>query len=97
MNRLSFKPCRLDYTKHQQKDVGITHYKWSDSGDEDVRVCHKSLDGKIFAWDTPPEMWYKSKKKGRVMTGRYCHPGEDIQCRCCAIPIFNVESLDLPI
>lgn len=71
----------------QQQDAGITHYIWSTSDDERVRDCHIELDGKIIAWNDPPEMWYETKK-GRVYTGRYCHPGMDYQCRCVARPVF---------
>lgn len=82
--------------KAQQTDAGVKRYKWSTSKDGRVRDCHKELDGKIFSWDNPPEMWYKSKLHGKVMTGRRCHPGEDIGCRCVAIPIFDFDTIDVP-
>lgn len=84
-------------TKLQQKDAGCTHYKWSDSRDSRVRDCHHELNGKIFSWDDPPEMWYETKKRGRVYTGRRCHPGEDYLCRCIAIPVFNYDTVDVPM
>ena len=83
------------YTKRQHEDAGITKYKWSDSNDIRVRACHKALNGKIFRYDNPPEMWYESKS-GRIYTGRHCNPGEDFCCRCCAIPVFEIETLNLP-
>ncbi len=83
-------------TKSQQTDAGVKRYKWSTSNDQRVRECHKELDGKIFSWDDPPEMWYKSKSQGKVMTGRCCHPGEDIGCRCVAIPVFDIDTIDVP-
>lgn len=48
-----------------------THYIWRTRGDERVRSSHAANNGKIFAWDTPPD------------TG---HPGEDYGCRCWAEP-----------
>lgn len=84
-------------SKLQQQDAGCTKYRWSSSKDSRVRDCHKALDGKIFSWDDPPEMWYETKKAGRVYTGRRCHPGEDFLCRCCAIPVFDFDTIDLPI
>jgi SPP1 gp7 family putative phage head morphogenesis protein len=48
-----------------------THYIWRTLQDEKVRPEHAANNGKIFAWDTPPE------------TG---HPGEDFGCRCWAEP-----------
>ena len=84
-------------TKKQQQDAGINCYEWSDSGDSRVRACHLELNGHIFHWDNPPEMWYMTKIKGKVMTGRHCHPGEDYQCRCCALPVFDIDQLELPV
>lgn len=83
-------------TRHQQEDAGVYCYKWSDSGDERVRECHSTLNGQIFRWDDPPEMWYTTKK-GVVYTGRRCHPGEDYSCRCCAVPVFDIKTIDLPM
>lgn len=71
----------------QQRDAGISHYKWSDSRDERVRQSHKRLNGRIFSWNNPPE----------TDRGRRCHPGEDYRCRCCALPVFDLDNLDLPM
>ena len=84
-------------TKLQQKDAGCTHYRWSDSRDSRVRDCHRELNGKIISWDDPPEMWYETKSRGRVYTGRRCHPGEDFCCRCIPIPVFDVDTIDVPM
>ncbi len=73
--------------RHQQMDAGITEYIWCTCGDERVRDSHKALDGKKFSWDTPPVN----------SDGRACHPGEDYQCRCIGRPVFNNNSLNLPI
>lgn len=85
-----------EISKMQQQDAGCTRYKWSSSKDQRVRDCHRALDGKIFSWDDPPEMWYETKA-GRVYTGRHCHPGEDYLCRCVAIPVFDFDTVDVPI
>lgn len=83
-------------TQYQQREAGVHRYQWSDSGDSRTRECHASLNGKVFSWDKPPEMWYRTKN-GIVRTGRHCHPGEDYQCRCCALPVFDIDQLDLPV
>lgn len=83
-------------TKAQHADAGIKKYKWSSCRDQRVRDCHKELNGKIFSWNAPPEMYYVTKKGVKRYTGRKCHPGEDYQCRCCAIPVFDLEELDIP-
>lgn len=62
-------------TELRQTAVGVENYIWSTSNDERVRPNHQNKDGKIFDWNNPPSD-----------TG---HPGEDIQCRCVAIPVFN--------
>lgn len=78
-----------DLTKSQQQDAGVEEYTWSTSGDSRVRDRHRSLNGKTFSWNDPPVVDTK--------TGRRCHPGEDYQCRCVALPKFNINTLDLPI
>ena len=83
-------------SKMQQEDAGCTKYRWSSSKDSRVRDCHRALDGKIFRWNDPPEMWYETKA-GRVYTGRHCHPGEDYCCRCVAIPVFDLDTVDVPM
>lgn len=84
-----------DIQREQQMNAGITHYIWSTSDDERVRSCHAEFDGKVFSWNDPPEIWYETKR-GRVYTGRRCHPGQDYNCRCIGRPVFNREGLDLP-
>ena len=74
-------------TKKQQQDAGVDRYEWSDSMDERVRKSHHRLNGHIFCWDDPPE----------TDKGRKCHPGEDYQCRCCALPVFDIDNLDIPM
>lgn len=78
-----------DLAKTQQQDAGVEEYIWSTSGDGRVRDRHRSLNKKTFRWDDPPVVDTK--------TGRRCHPGEDYQCRCVALPKFNFSTLDLPI
>ena len=71
-------------TQKQQEDAGVEEYEWSDSGDGRVRDSHK----KRFRWSDPPIVDAK--------TGRRCHPGQDYQCRCVALPVFDIDNIDLP-
>jgi len=64
-----------DLTELRQTNLGVEKYKWRDSDDSRVRPNHRTKDGRTFSWDKPPPD-----------TG---HPGEDIQCRCYAEPIFD--------
>lgn len=68
------------YRRITYKSVGLNKYKWSTSHDDRVRTMHKELDGKIFDWDHPPITNEKGDRN---------HPGEDWQCRCQPIPIFE--------
>ena len=70
-----------EITKQNQEDAGCTEYVWDDSGDERVRASHHALSGTRQRWDTPPE----------TEGGRHCHPGEDFQCRCVALPVFDLN------
>lgn len=74
-------------TQHQQRDAGVEKYEWDDSHDKRVRDGHRRLRGMVFSWNSPPE----------TAKGRRCHPGEDYQCRCCALPVFDIDKLDLPV
>lgn len=78
-----------EITKSQQEDAGVEEYIWSDSGDGRVRDRHKQLNGKKFRWDDPPVI--------DTRTGRRGHPGDDYECRCVALPVFDIETVDLPV
>lgn len=75
--------------KYQQTDAGVQEYTWSTSGDSRVRESHARLNNKRFRWDDPPVV--------DPRTGRRCHPGEDYECRCVALAVFDWETVDLPI
>lgn len=79
--------CRM--TQYEHESLGVRRYVWITKLDSRVRDCHRELHGKIFSWNNPPAMWYVTKSKGVVYTGRYCHPGEDYGCRCVAKPVFD--------
>jgi SPP1 gp7 family putative phage head morphogenesis protein len=63
-------------TEAKQKALGIAKYEWVTSGDERVRESHADNNGKVFEWDNPPD------------TG---HPGDDVNCRCIAVPVIEIE------
>ena len=76
-------------TELRQKNAGIKEYEWATSKDGRVRTLantggysdHGRLDGETFSWDSPPVTVFKGKRAGERN-----HPGQDIQCRCQAIP-----------
>lgn len=58
----------------RQKSVGVEKYIWRTSMDERVRPDHAEREGEEFNWDNAPEDG---------------HPGEPINCRCYAEPVFE--------
>jgi SPP1 gp7 family putative phage head morphogenesis protein len=60
----------------RQQGAGFSHYQWSTARDERVRPTHMRHEGQVFAWSAPPS------------TG---HPGEDIMCRCAAVPVLEED------
>lgn len=76
-------------SRKQQEDAGVKEYVWSTSGDSRVRDSHRALNNKRFRWNDPPVV--------DIKTGRRCHPGEDYQCRCVPLAVFDYKSIDLPI
>lgn len=69
-----------NFNQVRQTSLGISRYQWSTSGDERVRDTHAANEGLEFSWDDPP-----------AETG---HPGNDINCRCVAIPVFDLDGDD---
>jgi len=76
------------FNQERQQQVGIEKYEWQTSGDERVRESHAEVDGKIFEWG-------EAGPVAGSVNGEPCHPGEDIQCRCVAVPVVNMEALEL--
>jgi SPP1 gp7 family putative phage head morphogenesis protein len=62
-----------------QTAAGIDSYMWLTVGDGAVRPEHAALNGKVFRWDAPP-----------IIDGEPLNPGEDIQCRCQAVPQIDL-------
>lgn len=65
-------------TQSRAQSIGATHYIWRTAGDSDVRESHAEMDGKVVAYDDPPDL--------DGMTG---HAGEFPNCRCYAEPILS--------
>jgi SPP1 gp7 family putative phage head morphogenesis protein len=64
------------FNEARQTSLGIESYIWQGAADERERETHVANNGLTFRWDDPP-----------AETG---HPGEDVQCRCVAIPVFDL-------
>lgn len=68
-------------------DVGIDEYEWSCSDDERTRVTHWRLNGTRHSWHDEGPL------EGTI-DGEPCHPGEDIECRCNAVPFIDLTALE---
>lgn len=78
-------------TKRRMTDAGIDLYTWQTAADERVRAKHKTMNGKTMRWD---DNTVYSDDGGKTWKKRTSDmyigiPGQDIQCRCSAIPYFN--------
>jgi SPP1 gp7 family putative phage head morphogenesis protein len=69
-----------DFNEDRQKELGVTSYIWRTANDERVRDEHQDREGQEFKWSDPPEDG---------------NPGEPIQCRCYAEPVFDEIMSDL--
>ncbi len=76
----------------RQRKLGVSEYIWLTMQDSRVRSLsnsggssdHKRLEGTIQSWSRPPVTVFKGKRAGE----RH-HPGEDINCRCIAQPVYD--------
>lgn len=65
----------------RQTETGIKKYKWRGVMDARERLTHVRLEGQIFDWAKGPPS----------LNG--AHPGQEIQCRCLAEPVINIDEL----
>jgi SPP1 gp7 family putative phage head morphogenesis protein len=75
------------FNQVRQTDLGIEEYEWSAKDDVRTRPEHHALHGSINRWDEPGPL------EGTI-DGEPCHPGEDILCRCDALPYVNLDALE---
>lgn len=93
-----------DLSKGRMEQAGIETYIWSTSMDERVRglpggkyasavPSHYLMEGLICRWDDPTKYRNASGEwVPRPMGAPLLHPGQDILCRCVALP--NWDELD---
>lgn len=67
-----------ELTKSRAESAGITHYVWRTSRDQDVRSSHRHMEGKVIAFNQPPE----------VEPGKFYHAGQFPNCRCYVEPLI---------
>ena len=62
------------FNEERQTQLGVTSYIWRTANDKRVRDEHRTREGRTYKWASPPA-------EG--------HPGEPVQCRCYAEPVFD--------
>lgn len=67
----------------RQRQMGVEEYTWRTSDDERVRSTHRDLDDTRQKWSEAPITVFSGRRAGERN-----HPGQDIQCRCIAEPVF---------
>jgi SPP1 gp7 family putative phage head morphogenesis protein len=67
-----------DLNQYRMRELGVGKYIWATVGDDRVRPSHRDQDGKTFSWDEPP-----------LVDGEEAHPGQQINCRCVALPVIE--------
>jgi len=72
--------AQANLTQARAEYAGATQYIWHTVGDSDVRHDHKILNGKVFAYATPPV--------ADIAAGIHANPGTIWNCRCWAEPII---------
>jgi len=81
-----------ELTKRRMEDVGVEKYTWLTAGDERVRPDHRKMSNKICRWDNSNVYSDDGKNwTSRPSSMQGLIPGQDIQCRCTAIP--NMDDL----
>jgi SPP1 gp7 family putative phage head morphogenesis protein len=65
-------------TQVRAQHIGSTHFVWETARDGNVRPNHRRLQGKVFAWNDPPEC----DPPHRAL------PGQIWNCRCFASPVI---------
>lgn len=82
-----------DITRERQTASGIRAFRWRTVGDLAVRQTHKDRNGEVFAWK--PEFVGQKLADGTVLRDPEAagigYPGEEIQCRCIAEPIIELD------
>jgi SPP1 gp7 family putative phage head morphogenesis protein len=77
-----------DITREQHEDSGVDSYVWRTMSDSRVRERHAELNGKRFKYIEPPVVDERTQRRA--------NPGEDYQCRCVALSVFDIDTVVLP-
>lgn len=86
-------------TRERQTSIGVRAYRWRTVGDGNVRETHKERNGKVYAWKLE-DVGKRLADGTRLLNPGFTpndigHPGDDIQCRCIAEPVLELDRMGL--
>lgn len=73
-------------TEVRAKSMRISGYVWSTSVDQRVRASHRMMNDVLVFWNDTP-----------VLDGRAVNAGEDYNCRCVELPVFELDDIVFPV
>jgi uncharacterized protein with gpF-like domain len=86
------------FNQVRQTDVGIEEYEWQTSNDERVRGDpagkYPDAESDHFSLNGTRHRWGKPGPCAGTIDGAPCHPGEDVECRCNAVPYINLDAIE---
>jgi SPP1 gp7 family putative phage head morphogenesis protein len=79
-------------TRVRAESIGLNWYEWQTSQDARVRVSHRKMNQVLIDWNDPPspEQLVKEPSEGHY------HAGNIYNCRCVALPVLSLNSLNWP-
>jgi len=79
--------------KYRALRMGMEWYIWRTARDGDrVRKSHQMMEGVVCNWNDPPNPELMLSQIG----GKPEHPGYADKCRCIALPVIDLEDIQLP-
>ena len=79
-------------TRVRAESIGLNWYEWSTSEDARVRPSHKIMDHVLINWSDAPSPEALAHEQS---VGHY-NAGNIYNCRCVALPILSLKSLQWP-
>ena len=82
-------------TRSRSANLGIKWYVWKTEQDARVRESHKTMDGVIVSWMSPPDPEKLTGLPSAKINSNY-HAGEIYNCRCFPDPLMDLDEVSWP-
>lgn len=80
------------FNQVRQTDLGVKYYGWVCTH-INTREEHLAMETKDVGYGPGVFSWEEEGPLEGTIDGEPCHPGEDINCNCYALPYVNLEAL----